>query len=167
MEAHTLIWGGLCRNVERQPRRETGGLRVQESAAVIVGEAQSPEETPAAGLTSPEALGDGLTPLKDQTEEQDRPMTTTKATKPNGGANACLAMDPSALNANLMERVLDPENLRRAWRQVKANRGAPGIDGMTIEQFPDFVRSPQWSMVKGDLGTGIFGDLGTGIFYSL
>ena len=106
MEAHTLIWGGLCRNVERQPRRETGGLRVQESAAVIVGEAQSPEETPAAGLTSPEALGDGLTPLKDQTEEQDRPMTTTKATKPNGGANACLAMDPSALNANLMERVL-------------------------------------------------------------
>jgi RNA-directed DNA polymerase len=39
-----------------------------------------------------------------------------------------------------MERVLAPENLRKAWRQVKANRGAPGVDGLTIEEFPAFAR---------------------------
>lgn len=83
-------------------------------------------------------------------------MTATKAMKPNGRADDCLAMDPSALNANLMEQVLDPENLSRAWRQVKANRGAPGIDGMTVEQFPDFVRSPQWSIVKASLMAGTY-----------
>jgi len=83
-------------------------------------------------------------------------MTATKATKPNGRADACLAMDLSALNATLMKQVLDPENLQRAWRQVKANHGAPGIDGMTVEQLPDFVRSPRWSIVKASLLAGTY-----------
>lgn len=39
-----------------------------------------------------------------------------------------------------MARVLAPENLRKAWHQVKANHGAPGVDGMTIEDFPAFAR---------------------------
>ena len=41
-----------------------------------------------------------------------------------------------ALHDGLMERVVERDNLRRAWRQVKANRGAPGIDGMTVDEFP-------------------------------
>jgi RNA-directed DNA polymerase len=54
-------------------------------------------------------------------------------------------MDP-ALSKNLMERVLAPENLRTAWRQVKANHGAPGVDGMTVEDFPAFAREHWPSM---------------------
>src|SRR5262245_7222526 len=46
-----------------------------------------------------------------------------------------------------MERVLAPENLRNAWRQVKANHGAPGIDGMTIEDFPAFARE-HWARIR-------------------
>lgn len=34
---------------------------------------------------------------------------------------------------DLLERILDRENLNRAYKQVKRNHGAPGIDGMTIE----------------------------------
>lgn len=34
---------------------------------------------------------------------------------------------------DLLERMLDRENLNRAYKQVKRNHGAPGIDGMTIE----------------------------------
>jgi len=40
----------------------------------------------------------------------------------------------------MIEEVLDPENLAAAWKRVKANRGAPGIDGMTVEAFPAFAR---------------------------
>ena len=35
---------------------------------------------------------------------------------------------------NLLERILDRDNLNRAYKQVKRNHGAPGIDGMTVEQ---------------------------------
>ena len=38
----------------------------------------------------------------------------------------------------MMERILAPENLAAAWKRVKANKGAPGIDGMTVEAFPAF-----------------------------
>jgi RNA-directed DNA polymerase len=55
-------------------------------------------------------------------------------------------MDP-ALSEDLLERVLAPENLRNAWRQVKANHGAPGVDGMTIEDFPAFARE-HWPSIR-------------------
>ena len=83
-------------------------------------------------------------------------MSASKAKKPNGGADACLFPDLSALDTNLMQRVLTRENLRRAWEQVKANQGAPGLDGMTVAQFPDFVRSPQWAAVKNALAAGTY-----------
>lgn len=91
-------------------------------------------------------------------------MTATKAMKPKlGRADACLAVAPSALNAkpapkgaDLMAQVLSRENLRRAWEQVKANRGAPGNDGMTLAEFPDFVRSPHWKGIKESLATGAY-----------
>ena len=35
--------------------------------------------------------------------------------------------------ADLLERILSRENLNRAYKRVKANKGAPGIDGMTVE----------------------------------
>jgi RNA-directed DNA polymerase len=55
-----------------------------------------------------------------------------------------------------MAQVLTRENLQRSWRQVKANHGAPGIDGMTVEQFPDFVKSPQWATVREQLEAGTY-----------
>ena len=36
--------------------------------------------------------------------------------------------------ADLLERILSRENLNRAYKRVKANKGAPGIDGMTVEE---------------------------------
>jgi RNA-directed DNA polymerase len=53
-----------------------------------------------------------------------------------------------------MQRALARENLQRARNQVQANGGAPGVDGMTVEQFPDFARSPQWAAAKEALLKG-------------
>ena len=36
-------------------------------------------------------------------------------------------------SANLLEKVLDRDNLNRAFKRVKANKGASGVDGMTID----------------------------------
>jgi RNA-directed DNA polymerase len=46
-----------------------------------------------------------------------------------------------------MERVLASENLRKAWHQVKANHGAAGVDGMTIEAFPACARA-HWASIR-------------------
>ena len=36
--------------------------------------------------------------------------------------------------ANLLEKVLNRDNLNRAYKRVKANKGASGIDGMTVDE---------------------------------
>ena len=55
----------------------------------------------------------------------------------------------------MMEQVLAPENLRRAWHRVKANAGAPGIDGMTVAMFPAFCRE-HWPRIRSALITGTY-----------
>lgn len=49
------------------------------------------------------------------------------------------ASDPArALTEQLMEEVYQLENLNQAYRRVKANQGAPGVDGMTIDELPSW-----------------------------
>ncbi len=55
----------------------------------------------------------------------------------------------------MMEQVLAPENLRVAWRRVKANAGAPGLDGTTVEAFPAFCRE-QWPRIRSALMAGTY-----------
>jgi len=55
----------------------------------------------------------------------------------------------------MMEQVLAAENLQAAWRRVKANAGAPGIDGMTVEAFPAFCRK-HWPRIRSALMEGTY-----------
>ena len=41
---------------------------------------------------------------------------------------------------DLLERILERDNLNRAYKQVKRNHGAPGIDGMTVEDAFSWIR---------------------------
>src|SRR4030042_6776634 len=40
----------------------------------------------------------------------------------------------------LMEEILREENLSRALKRVRANKGAPGVDGMTVDQLEEHLR---------------------------
>ena len=66
---------------------------------------------------------------------------------PDGEAAARRGLMQPALHDHLMERVVSAHNLRRAWKRVKANHGAPGIDGITVEEFPQFVRQ-HWATIR-------------------
>jgi RNA-directed DNA polymerase len=52
-----------------------------------------------------------------------------------------------------MAAVLTSDNLRTAWKRVKANKGAPGIDGIILEDFPAYLRA-HWGDIRGQLETG-------------
>jgi len=54
-----------------------------------------------------------------------------------------------------MERVLARENMQRAWKRVKSNKGAPGIDGMAIGDFAEFACS-QWPAIRQALCDGSY-----------
>ncbi len=54
---------------------------------------------------------------------------------------------PAGKSDALMEQVVDVDNLQRAWRQVRRNRGAPGPDGMTIKQFEEWA-GENWARVR-------------------
>ena len=40
----------------------------------------------------------------------------------------------------LLEKILYKDNLNRAFKRVKANKEAPGIDGMTVEEIGAYLR---------------------------
>jgi len=55
----------------------------------------------------------------------------------------------------LMEEIVQAENLREALRRVKANKGSPGVDGMTVHELPGFLRK-HWPMLKRKLLEGAY-----------
>jgi RNA-directed DNA polymerase len=57
--------------------------------------------------------------------------------------------------SSVMQEVLQPENLEAALRQVQANKGAPGIDGMTVEQLPEHLQT-HWPRIRQRLLEGSY-----------
>jgi RNA-directed DNA polymerase len=54
-----------------------------------------------------------------------------------------------------MERVVERGNLLAALRRVKRNGGSPGIDGMTVEELPGYLRE-QWPQLREALLAGTY-----------
>ena len=74
---------------------------------------------------------------------QKQKSLNTRAVTPRPGRNPRLAAGSAQTSASsvtrtnaepdtLMERVLAPANLKRAYHRVVSNKGAPGADGMTV-----------------------------------
>ena len=55
----------------------------------------------------------------------------------------------------LMEEVCDPENAWKALTQVQANKGSPGVDGMTVRQLRDYLQE-QWPAIREQLLEGTY-----------
>ena len=57
-----------------------------------------------------------------------------------GGTHRALKPD-EATNQDLLQAVLARDNLARAWKRVESNKGAPGIDGVTVQDWPAHARA--------------------------
>jgi RNA-directed DNA polymerase len=67
----------------------------------------------------------------------DAPKTTEKGTE-----TLVAKRKPESLaeTERLMEEVCEWENCKQALQRVKANKGSPGVDGMTVEELPDYLK---------------------------
>jgi RNA-directed DNA polymerase len=84
---------------------------------------------------------------------------TGEARKAEGKENESLGAmhtpESPARRDRLMEEILDRENLKEALRRVKANKGSPGIDGMTVDQLDDYLKQ-YWPAIREQLLSGTY-----------
>lgn len=56
---------------------------------------------------------------------------------------------------SLLARVLERGNLQRALKQVRQNKGAPGVDGMTVDALPEYLKH-HWPDLRAKLVAGTY-----------
>ena len=54
-----------------------------------------------------------------------------------------------------MEEICERENCKQALARVKANKGSPGIDGMTVKSLSDYLKQP-WPEIGEQLLSGTY-----------
>ena len=73
----------------------------------------------------PELVGRGSTP-----------SSLKNASRPTGQADSgATVREHGTASDDLLEQILSRQNMLKAWKRVKANGGAAGLDGMTIAAF--------------------------------
>jgi len=93
---------------------------------------------------------------QNQTELALRNEPKGEARKPTEGTAARVAKreaESPAPTDKLMEEVVEGENLKRAWKRVKANQGSPGVDGMTVFALKDYLNE-HWPAIREQLLMG-------------
>ena len=55
----------------------------------------------------------------------------------------------------LLQQALTRENLQQAWKRIKANKGAAGVDGLSIEQTAQWMRT-NWPTIRSQLLLGSY-----------
>ena len=81
-------------------------------------------------------------------------MTDLNTRTPTGDDVTQRTIVKPAFSNDLLEQVLTRENLHAAWQHVRANKGAAGIDGLTIDAFPAWARNGNWQIIEEQLASG-------------
>lgn len=76
------------------------------------------------------------------TERSQRPASPTRGAQP-------------ARSENLWETVFSRDNVLRALQRVESNRGAPGVDGMTVSELRPWLRL-HWKEIRQALDAGTY-----------
>ena len=82
-------------------------------------------------------------------------MSSSTSATPTGDRGAWRVAEPSPVDLASVEYLVSNASIAEAWKKVRSNKGAPGVDGIGIEEFPKWGR-PQWNDIKKRLLDGTY-----------
>jgi RNA-directed DNA polymerase len=82
----------------------------------------------------------------------EAPKARREGTESSTAKRTC---ESPAIPEQAMEEVCERENLKRALRRVKSNKGSPGIDDMKVEDLPGYLKQ-HWPTIREQLLTGTY-----------
>ena len=73
------------------------------------------------------------------------------------GEQVCVGVvtESPSEEVRLMERVVEHDNMMKAYQHVKGNGGSPGVDGMTVEELGPYLRE-RWTELRKALLEGTY-----------
>lgn len=98
-------------------------------------------------------------------EAAEGPVTPALTAKQSGQNSLCAAVEAASVTAvkdnaheeltELMSAVLERPNMQRAYERVLRNKGAPGVDGITVGELKDYLKA-HWPTHKQELLEGTY-----------
>jgi RNA-directed DNA polymerase len=82
----------------------------------------------------------------------EAPTASMEGTESSAGKRGT---ESPAITEQLMEEVCGRENCKQALKRVKANKGSAGVDGMTVQQLPGFLKQ-HWPAIRDQLLSGTY-----------
>ncbi len=86
---------------------------------------------------------------------EDRGEAPTAAAEGTESLAAERRAESAAIGERLMEEVCERENCKQALARVKANKGSPGVDGMTVGDLPGYLKQ-HWPEIREQLLKGTY-----------
>src|SRR5215813_11409343 len=87
--------------------------------------------------------------------EESRSESPTASAEGTESLAAKRRTESPAIGEQLMEEVCERENCKQALARVKANRGSPGVDGMTVHDLPGYLQQ-HWPVLREQLLSGTY-----------
>ena len=136
------------------PERATVLNRSEKSAeAVVVANTERRAER--------EGVDDDVTLDRIRHQKPGRPGRAQGSAGEARAAEACdevrsVRNEPQSTGRDsLLERALARENLAKAWKRVKANKGSAGVDGRTMSETADYLKT-DWPRIREELRSGSY-----------
>jgi len=82
-------------------------------------------------------------------------VSSSNLPTPPGDLGAWRVTQPSPVDLASVEYIASSASIAEAWKRVRANKGAPSVDGISIEKFPKWGR-PRWKETKRQLLGGTY-----------
>src|SRR5580765_931281 len=87
--------------------------------------------------------------------EEGRSEAPTASTQGTESSEGKRGTESPAIGEQLMEEVCGRENCKQALKRVKANKGSPGVDGMTVHDLPRYLIQ-HWPTIREQLLSGTY-----------